>query len=156
MTVDGVVGTLDPASGAVRSTALGEEVSNSFAVDDSGGAYIVSDTALYRFGADPSGSPRAVWREAYRDSGVAKPGQVDAGSGTTPTVMAGGRIAITDNADPMNVVVYRRGDDVAGPRLICEEPVFRAGASATDNSLIAARNSSWSRTTTATRAPRPP
>ncbi len=50
-------------------------------------------------------------------------------------------MAIADNADPMNVVVYRRGTGVSGRRLICEEPVFRKGASATDNSLIAARNS---------------
>jgi len=82
-----------------------------------------------------------TWREEYRNSGVTKPGQVDPGSGTTPTVMAGGRVAITDNADPMNVVVYRREARVRGPRVICEQPVFSKGASATDNSLIAARNS---------------
>ena len=52
--------------------------------------------------------------------------------------MARGRIAITDNADPMNVVVYRRGARTTGSRLVCEQPVFRKGASATDNSLIAA------------------
>jgi hypothetical protein len=56
-------------------------------------------------------------------------------------MMAGGRVAITDNDDPMNVVVYHRAARVSGPRLVCEEPVFAKGASATDNSLIAARNS---------------
>ena len=47
-------------------------------------------------------------------------------------------VAITDNADPMNVVVYRRGADVTGEREVCAVPVFTKGASATDNSLIAA------------------
>ena len=46
-------------------------------------------------------------------------------------------MAITDNADPMNIVVYRRGADVSGEREVCSVPVFEQGASATDNSLIA-------------------
>jgi hypothetical protein len=137
----GVVGTLSPATGAVRSRALGEKIGNSFAVDDDGGVYVVTDRALYRFDAASDGSPRTTWQQPYRNSGQAKPGQTQRGSGTTPTVMAGGRLAITDNADPMNVVVYRRAARVSRPRRICEQPVFRRGASATDQSLIAARNS---------------
>ena len=137
----GVVGSIDPASGTVRSRALGEEIANSFAVDDEGAVYVVTIRALYRLEAGSDGSPRTVWREAYRNSGITKPGQSHAGSGTTPTVMSGRRIAITDNADPMNVVVYRGARRVGGRRLICEQPVFRKGASATDQSLIAAGNS---------------
>jgi hypothetical protein len=112
---------------------LGEEIQNSFAVDDTGGVYVVTDKALYRLAA----GPRIAWRKVYGNSGIAKPGQVGAGSGTTPTVMSGGRVAITDNADPMNVVVYT----ARSGRKICEQPVFGKGASATDNSLVAARNS---------------
>ena len=141
VSVEGVVGTVDPASGQVRARPLGEDVANSFALDDSGGVYVVTVQALYRLDAGGDGAPTVTWRQVYRNSGISKPGQVNAGSGTTPTVMAGGRIAITDNADPMNVVVYERGADVAGARLVCEEPVFRKGASATDNSLIAAGRS---------------
>ncbi len=141
VSVEGVVGTVDPASGAVRARPLGEDVANSFAVDDSGGVYVVTTQALYRLDAGGDGAPIVTWRQVYRNSGISKPGQVNAGSGTTPTVMAGGRISITDNADPMNVVVYRRSAEVAGARLVCEEPVFRKGASATDNSLIAAGRS---------------
>ena len=65
-----------------------------------------------------------------------KPGQVIPRSGTTPTLGTNGTVAITDNADPMNVVVYerRRGAE------ICRAPVFEQGASATDNSLIMAGN----------------
>ena len=47
-------------------------------------------------------------------------------------------VAITDNADPMNVVVYCRTTGVTGDREVCSVPVFEHGASATDNSLIAA------------------
>jgi hypothetical protein len=141
ISVEGVVGTIDPASGSIRSQDLKEEISNSFAVDDEGGVYIVTQKALYRFDAAPDGSPSVTWREEYQNSGIAKPGQVHAGSGTTPTVMEGGRVAITDNADPMNVVVYRRARSVPGTRVVCSQPVFGRGASATDQSLIAARNS---------------
>ena len=106
---NGVVGTVDPASGAVRSRPLGERIANSFAVEDTGAVYIVTDAALYRLEAGAGGRPQPVWREAYENSGVQKPGQASAGSGTTPTLMGDGLVAITDNADPMNVLVYRRG-----------------------------------------------
>src|SRR4029434_8838808 len=46
-------------------------------------------------------------------------------------------VAITDNADPMNVVVYRRARHVADERrVVCQQPVFEQGASATENSRI--------------------
>jgi hypothetical protein len=133
---NGVVGTVDPASGAVRSRPLGEKIANSFAVEDTGAVYIVTDAALYRLEVGAGGIPAPVWREAYENSGVQKPGQASAGSGTTPTLMGDGLVAITDNADPMNVLVYRRGRSVSGPRRICRQPVFEKGASATDQSLI--------------------
>jgi hypothetical protein len=138
VTRQGIVGTVDRASGTVQTMQLaGEGISNSFAVDETGGVYIVSDHALYRFDAGPAGAPVVTWREVYPNSGIHKPGQSDAGSGTTPTLMGDGWVAITDNADPMDVVVYRRGRAVTGSRLVCSAPVFRAGASATDQSLIA-------------------
>ena len=133
---NGVVGTVDPASGTVRSRPLGEKIANSFAVEDTGAVYVVTDAALYRLEAGAAGVPDVTWRETYENSGVQKPGQASAGSGTTPTLMGDGLVAITDNADPMNVLVYRRGRSVAGPRRICRQPVFERGASATDQSLI--------------------
>ena len=126
----GVVGTIS-ARGTMRSRRLGERIANSFAVENTGAAYVVTDAALYRLEAGADGIPRPVWRVAYENSGVEKPGQASAGSGTTPTLM-GGLVAITDNADPMNVLVYRRG----GGERICRQPVFEPGASATDQSLI--------------------
>jgi hypothetical protein len=98
---------------------------------------------MYRFSAGRDGRPRVDWKVRYRNAGIVKPGQVDAGSGTTPTLLPGGLVAITDNADPMDVVVYRtarrlrRGQE----RLVCSVPVFERGGSATENSLIGAGRS---------------
>jgi len=135
----GIVGTVDRTSGAVRTVTLHEEVENSFAVGEDGGVFIVSDTAMYRFDPDRRGGPRVTWRERYQNSGIHKPSQVDAGSGTTPTLMTGDLVAIADNADPMHVVVYRRAKKTMpkAKRVVCEQSVFGAGASATENSLIA-------------------
>jgi hypothetical protein len=137
----GVVGTIDPATGNVFTYNTGETITNSFAVDESGGVYIVTDAALYRFDASPDGEPMISWREVYPNSGIHKPGQSGPGSGTTPDVMGSDYVAIADNADPMQVVVYKRGKDVSGSRLVCAQPVFAAGAGATDNSLITAGRS---------------
>ena len=146
VTRGGIVGTIDRNSGAVRTLELaGEGISNSFAVDETGGVFIVSDRALYRFDAGPSGEPSTTWRRAYPNSGVRKPGQSDAGSGTTPTLMGRKWVTITDNADPMNVRVYRRAKRLrktkrarAPKRAVCAARVFARGASATDQSLIVA------------------
>jgi hypothetical protein len=129
----GKVGILNPRTRRIRVKRLGEDIQNSFAVDRKA-VYIVSSARMYRFSAH-KGRPRIDWRRRYGNSGIVKPGQADAGSGTTPTVMNGGYVAITDNADPMNVVVYRKGNG----RVHCRTPVFAAGASATENSLMASR-----------------
>src|SRR4051812_47405293 len=132
----GVVGRIDPATGAVKSVALHEPNGNSFAVGDQGEVYIVTDAAEYRFDTGPDGAPVATWRQTYANTGQLKPGQTERGSGTTPTLMGDDLLAITDNADPMNVVVMKRAPTVSGPRTLCTAPVFSKGASDTDNSLI--------------------
>ena len=153
VTRQGEVGTIDRSDGSVRTMRLGGEgISNSFAVDETGGVFLVSDKALYRFDANSKGAPQIRWRVVYPNSGIHKPGQSDAGSGTTPTLMGKGWVAITDNADPMNVDVYRRALRLHGKkrhgrrakakaRLVCSAPVFAKGASATDNSLIGTNRS---------------
>ena len=83
----GVVGLVEPGSGDVETIDLEEEIANSFAVDEDGGVYVVTAKAMYRIDAGRGGKPRVTWREVYANSGVQKPGQVSAGSGTTPTVM---------------------------------------------------------------------
>ena len=139
---NGVVGTVDPVSGAVHSVELaGEIIDNSFAVDETGGVFIVSDHAMYRFDAGPDGAPVISWRQPYDRGSTQKPGQLAQGSGTTPTLVGPDLVAITDNADPrMNVLVYERGKD-SGGQLVCGAPVFGAGASDTENSLVAVGDS---------------
>jgi hypothetical protein len=138
---NGKVGTVNPNTGAIHVLRLDEEIENSFAVDRSG-VYIVSDKRMYRFKATREGTPRIIWQHTYPNSGIVKPSQVDAGSGTTPTIMTGGYVAITDNADPMNVVVYRNAETlpVDQRRVVCKVPVFSKGASATENSIMGSGN----------------
>jgi hypothetical protein len=131
----GKVGTLEPRTRRVRVYRTGEEIENSFAVGRTG-VYVVSDRRMYRFGTDARGRPRPVWSVRYRNSQIHKPSQVNAGSGTTPTILRGGYVAITDNADPMHVVVYRTAVHPHRRRVVCEVPVFRRGRSATENSLL--------------------
>jgi hypothetical protein len=139
---NGKIGTLDPKSGKIKVLRTGEEIENSFAVG-SDGVYVVSDKRMYRLKASKSGKPRIVWQAGYKNSGIVKPSQVDAGSGTTPTIMAGGYVAITDNDAPrMNVVVYRTARKLHGEkRKVCEVPVFAKGKSATENSIMTAGRS---------------
>jgi len=131
----GVLGTINPATTAVHTLALHEETENSFAVDEHHGVYVVSTQALYRLHAAPSGAPVIDWRSTYPNSGIHEPGQIDAGSGSTPTVQ-GAYVTITDNANPIDVVVYRRDTG----RRICVQPVFTSGHSADENSIIGAGN----------------
>lgn len=143
VTDSGVVGVLDPATGTVSTHVLrGEGIANSIAVDESGGVFVVSDHALYRFDAPAGGRPVVTWRAAYDRGSRHKPGQLSRGSGTTPTLIGpasgpgGGYVAITDNADPrMKVLVMARGK--AGPEKVCEQPVFAPGKGADENSLVA-------------------
>jgi hypothetical protein len=150
--VKGVVGWVDTGSGEIHSRSLGEGITNSLAVDDEGGVYVVTDHALYRFDARAGGID-TTWRVGYDNVGVIKPGQSDAGSGTTPTIMGRNYVAITDNADPMQVVVVRRQAVIRTPgkrkhkrrrprrRVVCRQDVFAKGSGSTDQSLIGAGRS---------------
>lgn len=144
----GTVGVLDRATRRCQSILLGEEIENSFAIARDG-AYIVTDKALYKLRTEGGLKPHVVWQARYDNVGIMKTGQINAGSGTTPTLILPRRdhrgdpayVAITDNADPMNVVVYRAADRPRGGRRVCRVPVFEKGASADENSLIAAGHS---------------
>lgn len=139
VTRKGGVGTLDPATGAVRSIRLpGEGIVNSFSTDETGGVFVVSDHALYRFDAGARGEPVVTWREPYDRGSAEKPGQLSQGSGTTPTLVGDDLVVITDNAEPrMNVLSFRRAADPRERRLVCRQPVFADGASGTENSVVA-------------------
>lgn len=132
-TQDGRVGIVDPDSGDVKVLDLDEEIANSISVDADGGVYAVTTEALYRLGRGRTGPPRVTWRAAYDRGSEQKSGQLSQGSGTTPTVLPGGLVAITDNAEPrMHVVFYRRIDGEA----VCSAPVFASDQGSTENTLV--------------------
>jgi hypothetical protein len=136
-----------PQDDAVKFYTFGqdEQIRNSMAITKTG-VYLVTSKQMYRFGLDAEGKPQVVWGAEYDNAGYIKPGQYNAGSGTTPTILGEGKyVAITDNADPdMQVVVYRtEPDEDLGPgqnRIVCEMPVFQyAAGGALDNSLLGSR-----------------
>lgn len=135
----GRVGTLDPQTGAVHVALLrGEQIENSHAVGEDG-VSVVSDHALYEFRARRDGTPYVVWRFTYDRGAQRKVGQINQGSGTTPTLLGKHYVAITDNAaGRMHVLVVSRDAHLAEgeSRLRCSVPVFGKGASATENSLV--------------------
>ena len=122
---------------------------NSLAVDEQG-VYVVTVSALYKMSADSSG--RRGWTGGRRTTGAAaqKPGQLSRGSGTTPTVLPGGRVAITDNAEPrMHVLFY---DTATGRRSAAAG--VRRGTRAPPRTRWSRSATAWSwRTTTATPGP---
>ena len=79
LTDSGSVGVVDPVTGRVTSTHLpaGETIANSLAVDETGGVFVVSTAALYRYDADSTGRPRQTWRADLR-RGYAQEARTDA------------------------------------------------------------------------------
>ncbi|WP_322937246.1 hypothetical protein [Nocardioides bizhenqiangii] len=139
----GVVGTLDRASGQVHTVALpaGEGIFNSISSDETGGMYLVTTHATYRLDAAATGAPEVSWRIPYDRGTKVKPGMLSQGSGTSPTLIGRRWIAIADNAEPRsNVIVYDRRLGVTDRRH-CQVPVLANGASTTENSLVAAGKS---------------
>jgi hypothetical protein len=143
---DGVVGTVNLTTGKVHVIRLGNgttgEITKSIATDAHGGVYIPTNQRLYRFVAGRGGVPKISWSVTYPNNGVAKPGQLDAGTGTTP-VIDGPYVGINDNADPMDVMIYRTAAHLrrGERRTVCRVPVFTKGASADENAMIAAGRS---------------
>ena len=142
MTRPGEVGYVNPDTKEVKLMKLqGEEIQNSFAIAEDG-VYIVSDHAMYRFDVKADGTPYYTWRTVYDRGSTTKPGAINQGSGTTPSLLdvpcSDGSIrklvGITDNADDrVNLVVY---DRLTGETIVTE-PLFESGHSVSENSLIA-------------------
>lgn len=141
VTREGIVGVVMRNSGEIHIRQLnGEEIQNSLAVAQEG-VYIVSNYALYRFGLDGNNRPSVTWRTTYDRGTHVKAGQLDQGSGTTPTLLDydGHRwVAISDNNDTrIGAVIYDRQTGA----LVCREPLFEPGLGSTDNSFIGYGNS---------------
>lgn len=152
ISAEGIVGTVDNNNkldiiqlshiDAQTGAEVKEGIDNSFAVDETGGVFVVSEYALYRLELDKNGKPVVIWREEYDRGTAKKPGQLSHGSGTTPTLISKDYVAISDNAEPqMNVLIYKRAKELSSKRLLCKVPVFTSGASSNENSLIAFNNS---------------
>jgi hypothetical protein len=120
-----------------------EIVSNSIAVDEAGGIYLLTSAAMYRFNWDGSTLSRA-WRAAYDSAEtVPSPIRLGPGSGSTPSLMGTKAdddhfVVITDGQALMNLVLFWRDEVPADwepiapgkdPRIACEIPVdFGTGA----------------------------
>ena len=124
-----------------------EEIQNSFSVGKDG-VYIVSNFALYKFRfnedlkrieLDPE------WAHSFQEQNAlvydndleAKPGHLNAGSGTTPTLLDDRYVAICDNAQgQINLVIYKQKDG----SLVSKLPLFDKKGSAVENSAVAYDN----------------
>jgi hypothetical protein len=120
-----------------------EIVSNSVAVDESGGIYVLTSAAMYRFDWDGS-SLAPAWRADYQVAEeVPSPIRLGPGSGSTPSLMGTAAdddrfVVITDGQALMNLVLFWRDEVPADwepiapgrdPRIACEIPVdFGTGA----------------------------
>ena len=113
----------------LKVKTLGEEIENSFAVAEDG-VYIVSDKRMYRFKANADGMPRVDLEEGLSElrDRQAEPGERRLGDDADDH---GQRlVAITDNADPMNVVVYRTQEQARQGREARSSASSRCSASA--------------------------
>ena len=114
-----------------------EIVSNSVAVDENGGIYVLTSAAMYRFDWDGS-SLTPAWRAEYEVAEeVPSPIRLGPGSGSTPSLMGTAAdddrfVVITDGQALMNLVLFWRDEVPADwepiapgkdPRIACEIPV---------------------------------
>lgn len=113
----GRVVAIDRSDLTVRSeVALDGSVSNSIAIDEDGGIYIVTDAAMHRVqwtGSRLSTDPAdGAWSAAYETgSDEAAGGRLGTGSGSTPSLMSvdGDELVVITDADPlMHLVLFWR------------------------------------------------
>ena len=132
--------TMDPKSR--------EEIQNSFSIGPDG-VYIVSNIALYKFRFNDQTKQIEMdpkWEKTFNESddliydndGTQKKGQLNDGSGTTPTLMDDRFVVIADNdAHRINMVIYSQEDG----SLVSRHKLFGYDASACENSIVAYDNS---------------
>ncbi|MDX2166280.1 MAG: hypothetical protein SF182_04430 [Deltaproteobacteria bacterium] len=119
--ISGAVAVVDREFRAPPSVVrlAGEAITNSFAVDDAGGIYVVTDHAMHKLvwtgSRLSSDAADGAWREPYERSSAPLGGirAGSGGSGSTPTLMGFGPdedhlVVITDGAEVMNLVAYWR------------------------------------------------
>lgn len=111
-------------TGPTYTVRLGadESISNSAAVDENNGIYVVSDKAMYKMiwtgSALSQNAADGAWRSPY-PTGDMFPTVFGSGSGSTPTLMGFGNdpdklVVITDGLKRMGVVAFWRDEIPAG------------------------------------------
>ena len=143
-----VVDTFDLRAQAPAINQAQEQIQNSFAVGPKG-AFIVSSHAMYRFARNGEKIEK-VWRSGYcrLDMGKGtgcpmnedlngkapkkKPGQIDFGSGTTPTLLGDEWVVIGDAERTVQACVYSQETGELRGRI----PLFAGRHSACENSFI--------------------
>lgn len=110
-----LVAILDRFTGVVTSLRLNpaEEVSNSLALDEEGGIYVVTHKKMYGLIWDGQ-TLRPDWDSEVPSFDGVLPGRLGKGSGTTPTLMGSGRgdklVVIADGLKKMNLMAFWRKD----------------------------------------------
>ena len=123
-----------------------EQIQNSFAIGKDG-VYIVTDVALHKLIFDEETKYIELdpkWQKnfvgdglIYENDGIRKPGHLNAGSGTSPTLMDDRFIAIVDNdTSQVNMCIFSQETG----RLINKFPLFQPEAGAVENSIVAYKN----------------
>ena len=120
-----------------------EQIQNSFTVGPDG-VYIVTNVGLYKLWFNEKTRHIELnpnWKQTYKQGHLfydndrkVKPGHLNNGSGTTPTLVDERFVAIVDNAPGrVNLNVFRQQDGT----LLSKLPLFEEGAGAVENSVVA-------------------
>ena len=120
-----------------------EQIQNSFSAGPDG-IYMVTNVGLYKLWfnektrhieLDPKWAPTYEKDHLFYDNDrKVKPGHLNNGSGTTPTLIDDRFVAIVDNAPgQVNLNVFRQKDG----SLVSKLPLFESGAGAVENSVVA-------------------
>lgn len=124
-----------------------EEIQNSFSIGKDG-VFIVSNYALYKLRFNEETKKIELdnnWIENYTEGHLVydndkkvKPGQLNAGSGTTPTLMDDRFVAICDNdAYQVNLCIFSQETG----KLVSKHKLFTSSGGAVENSVVAYDNS---------------
>ena len=131
------VGHLDAETGEIRAVFLdstGPEVIGSAFTVGPDGAYVLTSKAMYMFGLDDCGAPTPVWRWEY--------GDLENPDLSTPTLLDEGRLvtfSINHGDGTSELVVMKTTSEALSDedRLVCRMPLFEAGKSAIQNTVMA-------------------
>jgi len=126
-----------------EKSGFAEQIQNSFSIGPDG-VYIVSNMALYklRFNAETTKIELdPTWADTYAQGDLVydndrkiKPGHLNDGSGTTPTLIGDRFVAIVDNGpEHVDLNVFRQNDG----SLVSKLPLFEPGKGAVENSVVA-------------------